>query len=156
MFAAQQAPKSASPQLTLSAEERQQLIDIRQHALDTIEAFSGILNASSFATRAELYCSFYVDQSPSMVPGIRSEKQAEKRYAELMRSEPPTREEELKRQYQLRAIRERIAAFAQNVSMCRGMVTAGTQTIPGPDELRKQLAEERLAVSRVDGLLTHH
>jgi hypothetical protein len=91
-----------------------------------------------------------------MVPGVRSEKQAEKRYAELMRSEPPTREGELNRQYQLRAIRDRMEAFAQNVSMCRGVVTAGAQTIPGPDELRKQLAAERLAVSKADELLAHH
>ena len=137
----------------LSAEQRQQLIDIRQHALDTIEAFSGILNASSFAARAELYCRFYVDQSPSMVPGIRSEKQAEKRYAELMRSEPTTREWELNRQYQLRAIRDRMAAFNQEVSTCRGMVIAGAQTIPGTDALRKYLADERLAVSKADSLL---
>jgi hypothetical protein len=139
-----------------SAEQREQVTDIRQHALDTIEAFNGILNASSFASRAELYCRFYVDQSPSMVPGVRSEKQAEKRYAELMRSEPPTREGELNRQYQLRAIRDRMEAFAQNVNMCRGVVTAGAQTIPGPDELRKQLAAERLAVSKADELLAHH
>ena len=142
--------------ISLSAEQRQQVTDIRQHALDTIEAFNGILNASSSASRAELYCRFYVDQSPSMVPGIRSEKQAEQRYAELMRSEPTTREWELNRQYQLRAIRDRMEAFAQNVSMCRGVVTAGAQTIPGPDELRKQLAAERLAVSKADELLAHH
>ena len=142
--------------ISLSAEQRQQVTDIRQHALDTIEAFSGILNASSFAARAELYCRFYVDQSPSMVPGIRSEKQAEQRYAELMRSEPTTREWELNRQYQLREIRDRMAAFNQEVSTCRGLVTAGAQTILGPDELRKQLADERLAVSKADDLLAHH
>ena len=88
-----------------------------------------------------------------MVPGIRSEKQAEKRYAELVRSEPATREEELKRQYQLRAIRDRIAAFNQEVSTCRGMVTAGALEIPAADALRKYLADERLAVSKADNLL---
>jgi hypothetical protein len=150
------AAQSTPTPVHLSAEQRQQVTDIRQHALDTIEAINGILNASSFASRADLYCRYYVDQSPSMVPGISSEKQAEKRYAELMRSEPPTREEELKRQYQLRAIRDRMAAFNQEVSICRGMVTAGAQEIPGADALRKYLTDERLAVSKADSLLANH
>lgn len=153
---AQQTSRPDVPRKTLSPELRQQATAIRQHALDTIEAINGILNASSFASRADLYCRYYVDQSPSMVPGISSEKQAEKRYAELMRSEPPTREEELKRQYQLRAIRDRMAAFNQEVSICRGMVTAGAQEIPGADALRKYLTDERLAVSKADSLLANH
>jgi hypothetical protein len=152
-FAWTLAAQSPPTPIHLSAEQRRQVSDVRQHALDTIEAINRILTARSFAARTEVYCRFYVDQSPSTVPGIRTEKQAEKRYAELMRYEPPTREEELKRQYQLRAIRDRMAAFARNVSMCRGMVTAGAQTIPRPDELRKQLADERLAVSKADSVL---
>jgi hypothetical protein len=154
-FAAQREPKSASPHPSLSAEQRQQLIDIRQHAVDTIEDLTAVLKASSFASRADLYRRFFVDQSPSTVPGISSEKQAEKRYAQLLRYEPATREEELKRQYQLRAIRDRIAAFNQEVDTCRGMVTAGAKEIPGADALRKYLADERLAVSKADSLLTN-
>ncbi len=155
-FAWTLAAQSTPTPVHLSAEKRQQVIEIRQHALDTIEDLTGVLRASSFGSRADLYCRFYVDQSPSMVPGISSEKQAEKRYAELMRYEPATREEELKRQSQLGAIRDRMAAFNQEVSTCHGLVTAGAQAIPGADALRKYLADERLAVSKADGLLANH
>lgn len=142
---AQQAPKP------LSAEQRRQLGDVRQHALETIEAINSILKASSFASRAELYCRFYVDQSPSFtILGVHSEKEAEGLYAKLMRTEPPTREEELRRQYQLRALRDRMAAFAENVSVCRGMVTAGTQTIPEPNQLREKLADTRKQLVEID------
>lgn len=145
----------SSPQ-PLSAQKRQLVIDLRQHVLEKIEAIERILSASSFAARTEAYCRFYVDQSPSMVPGISSEKQAEERYAELLRYEPPTREEELRRQYQMRAIHDRMAAFAQEVSTCRGLITTGAQTIPGEDALRKYLADERLAISKADSLLANH
>jgi hypothetical protein len=154
-FAAQQTPNPVLPK-PLSPETRQLVIDTRQRALNEIEAISSILNAASFASKADAYCRFYVDQSPSMVPGITSEKQAEKRYAELMKYEPPTREEELRRQYQLRAIRDRMTAFNQEVSTCRGMVAAGAQAIPDPEALRKLLADDRLAVSKADILLSGH
>jgi hypothetical protein len=152
---AQQTPNPVLPK-PLSPETRQLVIETRQRALNEIEAISSILNAASFASKADAYCRFYVDQSPSMVPGITSEKQAEKRYAELMKYEPPTREEELRRQYQLRAIRERMTAFNQEVGTCRGMVTAGAQAIPDPEALRKLLADDRLAVSKADILLSGH
>lgn len=148
------AQQTAKPPITnpsLSATELQQLTAQRQHALDMIAAINGILEASSFVKQAEVYCRFYVDQAPSIpLPGISSEKQAEERYGELMNTEPPTREEELTRQYQLRALRDRIAAFDQSVSECQGMVTAGVQRIPGPDELRKDLANIQQAVADID------
>ena len=139
------------PRPKLSTKQIKQLTALRPYEVDKIAAINGILDATSFAARAEVYCRYYVDQSPSVpLPGIRSEKQAEERYAELMNAEPPTREEELRRQYQLRALGDRIAAFAQNVSMCQGMVTSGAQTIPGPDELRKHLIDAQQALAEID------
>jgi len=127
----------------------------RQRGLDIIENITDLLNASSFAKRAEIYCRFYVDQAPSLpILGVHSEKDVEQVYAELKQSEPATREGELRRQYQLRALEERMAAFEQNVDVCEGMVTNGALTIPEPDELRQKLAETQEHMAEFDRDIT--
>jgi len=144
-----QANKPQHPKL--SATELQQLTAQRQHDLDIIAFTTDLLNTSSFGKRTEIYCRLYVDQAPSFqILGVHSEKDVEQLYAKLMRSEPPTREQEVRRQYQLKALLDRIEAFNENVSTCRGMVRAGAQRIPAPDELREKLADARKHLAGID------
>jgi hypothetical protein len=136
---------------SLSAEDLQKLTAQRQYDMALIEAVDSIANASSFAKRAEAYCHFYVEQTFSLIsPGLISEQETEKRYAELLRNEPQTQEEEAKRQTVLRMLSERIAGFAQAREECQDMVTAGAQRIPDIAVLQAKADDARRDLSEIN------
>jgi lipase chaperone LimK len=60
-----------------------------------------------------------------MMPGKMSGEQIEDRYQELLRSQPTTQEDELKRQQQLSILQEFMAAHRRNLSQCQGMMVVG-------------------------------
>lgn len=135
----------------LSASDLKQLTEQRQHDLDIIAVINSIFNAHSFSARAEAYCYFEVDQRPSFpLFGVTSEKHIEKIYAELLHTEPPTREEELRRQHQLHVLSERISAFRHEVNVCRDIVTTGAQRIPEASALREELVSARKNLAETD------
>jgi hypothetical protein len=113
-------------QPSLSADELQRLNQERQYALKIAATAEDILNTPSFAARAEKYCRFTMEQAESlMMPGKMSGEQIEDRYQELLRSQPTTQEDELKRQQQLSILQEFMAAHRRNLSQCQGMMVVG-------------------------------
>jgi tetratricopeptide (TPR) repeat protein len=124
----------------------QDLIKERNATKSYIELLASYLNAPSFAERAQIYCR----ELATNFMGNPTE-----RYAQLMRSAPATREEELKRQYELLALREAMAAYNKNVSDCRGMVVNGFQKLPTDEELRAKVDQERQHIAEIDQELAH-
>jgi biotin carboxyl carrier protein len=145
-------PKLSTRPLTGS--ERERLIAVRKHNVQNMLAIDAMLNAGSFAARVRAYCHFYIERSAALtLPGISSEREVEERYAQLIGAEPPTREAEIKRQYQLQALRERISGFEQNMSACQGSVTMGAQKLPDTEELHHRATETQQEIAEIDRII---
>jgi len=159
----QSTPEGSTPeQARLTEEQIQKLTKKRQYNEGTIVAVSGILEATSFPQRREIFCHFTAERRLlnedqigvllGIMPNVgdlHSEKQIQALYAQLLQSKPLTQPEELTRQRLLRVLSERIASFDREVDQCKELVTSGFAPIPD-DYLRQLMSQARQAIADID------
>ena len=114
----------------------QQLKLERQHLTRVLKSVEGMLSAPSFAERARIYCRSQIPAFP-LIPSLGTVEELEVSYADLLREEPATREEEMKRQSTLDVWRKRLAMAYENTKTCQGSITTGLQSFPNDDLERK-------------------
>jgi hypothetical protein len=145
-------PVTAAP--TIGAAELRKLTEERQYAVDMLTTVQGILNASSFAARAELYCHFTVRQTELLTGGNFSGDRLEARYQELMNEEPTTQDGEIRRQQQLRSLEYFVTTHRQNLADCRAMLSNGMLRMFSDPELREKAIEAQQKIADIDRQLT--
>lgn len=135
----------------MSADEIEKLRRDRQNDRDVIAGIERILSTSSYAARTEAYCRFSVEQTRRQeITGMISEDEMEREYAELLRSEPPTREEELQRQQHLQVLHYWITQFEAAVNQCEGIFTNGPGQMLSGDQLRQEAAKARHELEEIE------
>jgi hypothetical protein len=137
------------PKLKIDVDE---LIYERDHYIRLLKSVDVMLAAKSFAERARIYCRSQNSAFP-LIPDLGNVDDLEASYAELSANEPPTREQEVKRQYKLRMWRDRLTAAYDNAASCEGAATLGLQPLPTVEQEYKivTISKERLA--KIDALL---
>ncbi len=142
---------TAPIQPALSADEFRELNQQRRYAADLLSTIEGILNTSSFAARAEIYCRFTVEQAEMLTtPGNISGKQMEERYRELLRSQPTTQKAELQREQQLSAVQEFVGIHRRNLEQCQSLVVNGMQRMPSDQELHNRAIQAQQQLAEID------
>jgi hypothetical protein len=141
---AEDPPKEVKPSAPPSPEV-QQLIEKRKEGVAYVQLLTSYLNAPSFSERAELYCRYQTEKFMGGNP--------EEKYAQLMRSKPATREEEMERQYALQAGSQVVAKYEENMNVCRGSATSGLQPLPSIQDTNSKIDEARKTIIKIDQLL---
>jgi hypothetical protein len=135
----------------LSATELQHLNEQRQYTTEMLASINGILNASSFVARAEIYCRFTMEQTEKLTSfGGLSGEQIEARYRELLRSQPATQQGEFQRQQQLTGLQQFVIAHRENLSNCQAALVNGFQRMPSDEEFRQIAIRAREGIAEID------
>jgi len=137
----------------LSEEDIKTLKQQRAYSVEFLRTVEGILNARSFAAKAEIYCRFSTAQTESLTTGGVSGDQIEQRYRELLRTEPTTQEGELQRRQQLSTLEQLVITHRQNLSQCQGAAAMGMEKIPPDEELRIKADQSRRMIIEIDKAL---
>ena len=85
-----------------------------------------------------------------MLPSLGTVEDLEISYAELEQKEPPSREEELDRQYTLRIWSQRLADAYNNTATCQQMLTDGWQSLPTDEQERAEANQVRARIAEID------
>jgi hypothetical protein len=131
----------------------QELNRERQYVTRVLESVETMRNASSFAARVRIYCRSQRLAIP-MLPLLGTVEDLEISYSStvsgLMRAEPSTREEEVRRQYTLSAWRERLSAAYENANTCEGAITTGFEPLPTKEQENEIAALARTRIAEID------
>jgi hypothetical protein len=132
-----------------------QLTYERQHLTRVIRAIQAINSASSFAARVRIFCRSQASAFP-LLPYLGTAEDLEISYNELLRNEPPTREQELDRQYTLRVWRDRLSQAYENANTCQRAITTGFQAMPTDQQERDEERRARTRIAEIDRQLAPH
>lgn len=130
----------AQPKQTRAALSPEQIHE-REHLMRMLTADEAMLNAKSYAERARIYCRYQ-----SNVWGAGTLDDVERDYANVMKTEPPTQQEEIQRQYVLRAKRDRLSIEYNNYAACQQATT-----LPTDDQEREMAKEAKRRIIEIDG-----
>ena len=125
----------------------QGLVKERRHMVNVVTSAQAMLNSPGLATRARIFCHSKAQATPM---GSYTLDELESAEAQLMKTEPPTREEEINRQYQLSALRYVLDAAYQNLNACIGAHSLYGQPLPTDEEEREKIAQAQTRIVEID------
>lgn len=141
--------KAAQDQEASKPSPVQQLALERQHLTRVLKSIDAIRKAPSFAARVRIFCRSQAYAFPSL-PSLGTVEDLEVSYAELLRSEPATREQEQARQYALQVWSKRLSDARESMNVCRGGFVNYSQKLPTYEEEREVAAQTKNRIAEID------